>query len=96
MEIILIVCLLPEVKDEDIEECASIYADTIVLKKASVDCAHIEVGVTRLYCTIIGCNGFSHLSAPGVGDENIEEEFEVSASDPSVFWSKVFQLCLSA
>jgi len=70
---------VPEVEDENIEDCAFILAEAIALKKAAVDYAHPELGVMMLDRTVFGRNYFSRFSAPEFEVEDIEEQGQVLA-----------------
>merc|ERR1712238_538826 len=64
---------VPEVEDEDMEEKAMILAEAIALKKAAVDYAYPELGVSTSDPSVYGRNYFNRVSAPEVEDEDIEE-----------------------
>ena len=64
----------PEVEDEDIEERALILSEVIALKKAAVDYAHPEVGVSSSDPSVHGCNYFNRFSASEVEDEDEDIE----------------------
>merc|ERR1712161_165469 len=62
-----------EVEVEDIEEQAQVLADVRALKKAAVDYAHPEAGVTISDPSVYGRNYFNRLSAPEFEVEDIDE-----------------------
>merc|ERR1712238_573293 len=68
---------VPEVEDENIEDCAFILAEAIALKKAAVDYAHPEFGVITSDQSVYGRNYFDRVSAPEV--EDMEEKATIIA-----------------
>merc|ERR1712161_141522 len=69
----------PEVEVEDIEEQAQVLADVRALKKAAVDYAHPEFGVSTSDPSVYGRNYFNRVSVPEVEDEDMEEKAMILA-----------------